>query len=461
MSLVARSGYASNVMADFFQTGAIATLHRLGPTDLPRLERELTEFAREAPIALVLPCHIREVGTKALKGILRELRHIPYLSQIVVGIDGATGVRQWRKARHFFAQLPQKPILLWNDGPRMQAVFKRLEEAELSAGPGGKGRNVWTCLGYVLASEKARMVALHDCDIITYDRELLARLCYPVAHPSLGFDFCKGYYARVTDRLNGRVMRLFITPLIRALKSILGLHPFLVYMDTFRYPLAGEMALDTDLVRRIRIPYDWALEVGMLAEIVRNAAPRAICQSELCGNYDHKHQELSPRDPDKGLNKMACDIVKSFFRRMAAEGIKLDAGLFDTLLSAYSRQAEDTLRFYAADAALNGLNYASHEEENAVATFVRAIRSATDAFQKDPLWSPLIPNWNRVESAIPSLLDDLREAVRKDNDLVEPVISLPLATNITVGGRKLGGRQGSVLNHPITPESRLDESASI
>jgi glucosyl-3-phosphoglycerate synthase len=63
-------------MSDFFQTGAIATLHRLGPTDLPRLERELQEFAKETPVALVLPCHVREVGTKALKLIARELRSV-------------------------------------------------------------------------------------------------------------------------------------------------------------------------------------------------------------------------------------------------------------------------------------------------------------------------------------------------------------------------------------------------
>lgn len=404
-------------MSDFFQTGAIATLHRLRTSDLGRLEQELIEFSRETPIALVLPCHIREVGTRALKTIIRELKHVPYLTQIVVGIDGAPGVRQWRKARRFFEQLPQKPVLLWNDGSRLQALFRKLEDADLSVGERGKGRNVWMCLGYVLASEQVRMVAMHDCDIVTYDRELLARLCYPVAHPALGFDFCKGYYARHTDRLNGRVMRLLVTPLLRALKSILGMHPFLVYMDTFRYPLAGEVALDTDLVRRLRIPHDWALEVGMLAEVFRNTAPRAICQSELCGNYDHKHQELSARDAEKGLNKMACDIVRSFFRRMAAEGIKLDSGLFDTLLSAYSRQAEDTLRFYAADAALNGLKYLRHEEENAVTTFVRSIRLATESFQRDPLWSPLIPNWNRVESALPTFLDELREAVKLDNDL--------------------------------------------
>ncbi len=403
-------------MSDFFQTGAVATLHRLGETGFSRLERELAQFASETPIALVLPCHIREVGTKALRGIARELKSIGYLKQIVVGIDGAN-LRSWKKAKRFFAQLPQKPILLWNDGPRMQHLFKKLEDAELGPGDQGKGRNVWSCFGYVLASDQARMVAVHDCDILTYNRELPARLCYPVAHPSLGFDFCKGYYARATERLNGRVMRLLVTPLLRALKSIVGQHPYLVYMDTFRYPLAGEFALDLDLVRRVRIPADWALEIGMLSEVFRNCAPRAICQSELCDNYDHKHQDLSVRDPGKGLNKMATDIARAFFQRMAAEGIKLDAGLFDTLMSAYMRQAEDTLRFYAADAMLNGLQYPRHEEETAVAVFVRSIRIASQQLQSEPLGSPLISNWNRVESALPDFLDELREAVRLDNDL--------------------------------------------
>jgi glucosyl-3-phosphoglycerate synthase len=403
-------------MSDYFQTGAIATVHRLGRPNVQRLEQELEKFSLETPMALVLPCHTKELGTQALKLIVRELKNVTYLKQIVVGIDGATRARDYRKARTIFRQLPQRPTLLWNDGPRMQHLYKKLENAELGAGPCGKGRNVWTCFGYVLASEQARMVAVHDCDIITYNRELLARLCYPVAHPSLGFDFCKGYYGRVSDQLNGRVMRLMVTPLIRALKSILGAHPFLVYMDTFRYPLAGEFSLDVDLVRRLRIPYDWALEVGTLAEVFRNAAPRAICQSELCENYDHKHQELSAHDAEKGLNKMAVDIAKSFFRRMAAEGIKMDCGLFDTLLSTYLRQAEDTLRFYAADAAINGLSFPRHEEEKAVTTFVRSIQTAEKAFLEDPLWSPLIPNWNRVQSALPSFFDELNETVRLDNE---------------------------------------------
>jgi glucosyl-3-phosphoglycerate synthase len=402
-------------MSDFFQTGAIATLHRLGSPGVDRLEAELQTYCQETPIALVLPCHVRELGSKAIRHMVRELERVRYIKQIVVGIDGATRARHWHRARKFFGRLSQQPVLVWNDGPRIKALYDKLEAVELNAGPRGKGRNVWICCGFVLASEQARMIAVHDCDILTYSRELLARLCYPVAHPSLGFDFCKGYYARTSDRLNGRVMRLLVTPIIRALKSILGLHPFLVYLDTFRYPLAGEFCLDIDLVRRVRIPYDWALEVGMLAEVFRNCAPRAICQSELCDNYDHKHQELSARDAEKGLNKMAVDIVKSLFRRMAAEGIKLDQGLFDTLLSAYMRHAEDTLRVYAADAAINGLLFPRHEEETAVATFVRSIRIAAKAFMEDPLWSPLMCNWNRIQSALPAFFDELNEAVRLDN----------------------------------------------
>ncbi len=401
-------------MSDFFQTGAISTLHRLGEPDVDRMERELAEFSKETPIALVLPCHTRELGSPALKRIAGELAHVGYLRQIVVGIDAATRA-EWLKARRFFGQLPQKPVLIWNDGPRMKKLMSRVKTAELSTGTAGKGRNVWTCFGYVLASGQARMVALHDCDIVNYNRELLARLCYPVAHPDLGFDFCKGYYARVSDRLNGRVMRLLVTPLLRALRSVVESHPFLVYLDTFRYPLAGEISMNLELAGRLRIPFDWSLEIGTLAEVFRNAAPRAICQSELCGNYDHAHQILSADDSLRGLNKMAIDIAKAIFRRMAAEGIRLDAGLFDTLLTSYLRNAEDALRFYSADAAINGLHFPRHDEESAVATFTHSIRAAAKAFQEDTASLPLVPNWNRLKSTLPNFFDDLLKAVALDN----------------------------------------------
>ncbi len=186
-----------------------------------------------------------------------------------------------------------------------------MEKQGLSVGGDGKGRSCWLAYGYLLATADCDVIALHDCDIVNYDRLLLARLCYPVAHPNLGFEFCKGYYARVTERMHGRVTRLFMAPLIRAMESMYPTAPFLKFLESFRYPLAGEFAMRADLARVNRIPGDWGLEVGVLAEIFRNCAVSRICQVDLADTYEHKHQALSEDDPSKGLRRMATDIAKS------------------------------------------------------------------------------------------------------------------------------------------------------
>ena len=402
-------------MADFFQTGEIATLHRLGAANVARLEAELCALAAETPIALVLPCHVRELGTPALERILGELKGVGYLRQIVVGIDGADTAAKWNRARKIFGVLPQETLLLWNDGPRISKLLRTLAKGSLGDGPPGKGRNVWLCLGGVLAAGHARVVAMHDCDIANYSRELLTRLCYPVANPALGFHFCKGYYARVSDRLHGRVTRLLVAPLLRALRSIIGPHPFLNYLGAFRYPLAGEVALHVDDARRLRVPRDWALELGVLAETYRHCAPHAVCQAELCDNYDHKHQSLSPRDPSRGLHKAAREVTLAFFRSMGGEGVKMDASVLATLLAAYQRHAAEALRIYSADALINSLEYPRRDEELAVATFVRAIQEAARAFLIAPLECTSAPSWDRVEEELPDFLPALREAVAADS----------------------------------------------
>ena len=77
----------------------------------------------------------------------------------------------------------------------LRAIHSELATRGLAPHEPGKGRNVWYCMGYILATSRVDAVALHDCDILTYDRSLLARLIYPVAHPQFSFEFCKGYYA--------------------------------------------------------------------------------------------------------------------------------------------------------------------------------------------------------------------------------------------------------------------------
>lgn len=401
-------------MADFHQTGVIATLHRLGKVDPNRLETELEAFAYQMPTALVLPSLYSELEGPALKNIVNELQSVKYLNEIVISLDRASE-QEFDHARKFFSNLYCEHKVIWNDGERVQQLLKLVSENGLDIGNPGKGRGAWLAYGYILARRRSKVIVLHDCDILTYNREFLARLCYPVVNPNMGYEFCKGYYPRVTDRLHGRVTRLFITPLIRTLLSMIGQHPFLAYLDSFRYPLAGEFSMLADLARVNRIPGDWGLEIGVLAEIYRNVSIKRICQVDLCENYEHKHQALSPDDPQKGLMKMVIDITKSLLRNLAAEGLVFDIAFFNTLRTAYVQGAQDAIKKYEDDARINGLVFDRHEERIAVEAFTRGIKTAAEEFIQDSLGIPLITTWNRVISAIPDFFERLENAVDVDN----------------------------------------------
>jgi glucosyl-3-phosphoglycerate synthase len=403
-------------MGDFYQVGVVATFHRLEEADgLDRLEQELARHARTRPIALVLPALFSEFEAQALPHIIEELSRVRYLKRIVLSLDRADR-RQYDIARRAFEGVPTDTVFIWHDGPRMQKLYRQLSDCDLPIGEQGKGRSCWMSYGYVLAAGDCEVIALHDTDITTYDRALLARLCYPVTNPNLGYEFCKGYYPRISNRrMHGRATRLLMTPLLRSLYKIVGYHQLLVYLDSFRYVLAGEMSMVTDLARVNRIPGDWGLEVGTLAEVYRNTSVRRVCQVGLTERYDHKHQELSSEDPERGLLKMSIDICKSIFRTLASEGVALSAGTLRTLAATYVRTAEDTIQRFYGDAMINGLEFDRHSEEIVVGAFTRGIQIAGDQFLTDPLGAPLIPNWNRVISAVPDIFDQLRETVDADN----------------------------------------------
>ncbi|MCK5287363.1 MAG: glycosyl transferase [Thermodesulfovibrionia bacterium] len=401
-------------MADFHQSGLVATFHKLGETNLDRIESELSWYSQERPIALVLPSLYSELEGEALKTIIRELKEIKYIKELVVTLGHCTR-EEFDHARKFFSVLPQTTRLIWNNGERVGHVYKTIESAGLHLGETGKGKSAWMAYGFILAERNFKVIALHDCDILTYNREMLARLCYPVASPNLDYEFCKGYYSRVTDRMHGRVTRLLVTPLIRSLKKVLGHPALLEFLDSFKYPLAGEFSMDIDLARVNKIPADWGLEMGVLAEIYRNCAVRRVCQIDIADNYEHKHQALSPDDASKGLLKMCIDISKSLFRTLASEGVVFSDGFFKTLIATYVTTAQDMLKRYEDDAAVNGLIFDRHEESLAVETFTGGIKIAAETITKDPLGVPLIPSWDRVTSALPDILSMLKEAVDKDN----------------------------------------------
>ena len=405
-------------MSDFHQTGVITALHRLGPTELGRLEGELLQYSAERPIALVLPSLFSEIHGPALKGIVEEIAQVGYLKQLVVSLSGSAAIDEFHQMKALFQGVRclggGEATVVWADGPRVRGLLEQLRAEGLDPGADGKGRATWLAYGYVLATQQARVVATHDCDILGYSRELLARLCYPTANPNMNYEFAKGYYGRVTDRLHGRVTRLFMMPLLRSMKVVLGPIPLLEYLESFRYPLAGECSMTTDLIRANRIPADWGLEVGVLAEVFRNSALKRICQVELIENYDHKHQDLSEDDATMGLHRMVVDIASSIIRNLASYGVEFDAGFLNTMIAAYVRTAQDAIASYSNDAKLNGLKFDRHAEEVAVETFSSALRRAGLNFVRDPMGAPQIPNWSRVISALPDFLDELKDAVERD-----------------------------------------------
>lgn len=407
-------------MSDFFQNGIITTLHNLADRPIEDLEAQLALFARDRPMTLVLPCLYSELAQPALKNILAELSKARYLSHIVIGLDRANK-SQYIEALHYFSVLPQRHTVLWNDGPRLGQIQDKLRGLGLAPGELGKGCNVWYCFGYVQAVGEAKAVALHDCDITTYDRGLLARLLYPVAHPRFNYEFCKGFYARVAQgKLNGRVSRLLVSPLIRTMKKVTGQHAYLDYLDIYRYPLAGEFSMQIDVLKDLRIPSDWGLEIGVLSEVFRNYSTNRLCQVEVADRYDHKHQPLSEQDVSSGLSRMSMDISKSMFRKMATFGTVFDMGTVRTIKASYLRVALDLIESYASDAEINGLHLDRDAEERAVEMFASNLLKAGESFLNSGEDTPYIPSWNRVTSVYPCVFNDLQAAVSQDEQEHHP-----------------------------------------
>ena len=293
-------------MSDFAQAGLICTLQRLNDTHLTRVEAELASLSRARPIALVLPCHGRDLEQPAFARLLDELKTTDFLREIVLSVNGvAPALREALPAR--LAALPQKITLLQNE--------------PLPGEPAGKGRNVCAAFEYLARAGECEIIATQDCDVSSFQRADLARLCYAVAHPQLGFRLAKAYYSRVTDRLYGRVSRLFLAPLLHAIVRVAGHQPLVDFLLSFRYPLAGEVALTRELAAGLPVSSGWGLEIGQLCEVFRRVDPREVCQVDGGAGYDHKHQPAAT-----ALVDMAAEIARELFTQLAAEGLAGDAG---------------------------------------------------------------------------------------------------------------------------------------
>ncbi len=369
-------------MSDFAQTGLICTLQQLAPNPAPHLEAELLELALHRPIGLVLPCHAAELDQPALLHIREELRAANWLHDIVVSFNGLDS-GGWQHAQRFFGGMPQRLHLLWNDGPQLGPLLTQVQGSAAH----GKGLNLWAGIGAVLSMHPNAILLTQDCDVLSFRRENLARLAYAAAHPELGFSFAKMYYSRATDRLYGRVTRLFLAPLLQAVVRVAGHHPLLDFLRSFRYLLAGEIAIGSDLAAALPIDSSWGVEIGMLARVFRQVDPRTVAQVDGGSGYEHRHH---PAEEGGSLARMAREISQTLLAALQREGCGGTDFTWEAVGEAYLKEGHQAVQRSSALARINGLPHDADAEIRLVELF------ATELLGSAVPYSAPLPSWDAL-----------------------------------------------------------------
>jgi glucosyl-3-phosphoglycerate synthase len=409
----------------------ITTIHDFG-CDLEVLENKLNQLSQDFPTAVLIPALYEELERPALASIVKHLQQCAFVKTVIVCLYAET-IGQYATAVKFFESMPQPTFVIWENGKRVTQILETLRDRNLNLlNYKGKGRAVWLGLG--IASLEADAIALHDADIITYDRTYPLKLLFPLLEKEFGIAFNKAYYARISSesrKLNGRVMRLFVTPLLTALTELFGYQNYLRYLNAFRYPLSGEFALSNDLALNIRIPSNWGLEIGLLSEVYRNVAQKRIAQIDL-GIFDHKHQVLGDSSQE-GLQKMCRDILRSVLRTLTeTEQVIVTREHLHSLRIKFRREAQDYTRQYFVDAWFNNLQFDRHQEEVTTELFEKVIADTGEDYFSNPFGAQ-IPDWTRALAVMPDLREQLRDAALMDAAEAKALMVVHNDSPISVG----------------------------
>jgi len=309
------------------------------------------------------------------ENILRQLKDVSYLSQIIFGLDQATEEDVFQLRDLITKHKIKNHLIQWNDGPGFKSIYEKLNKAGFNITEAGKGKNMFLSFGIAMALG-AESVGLVDADIRTFKRVQLDRLFYPVV--VLNYDFSKAFYSRIMDKaLYGRVKRLLLDPLLLALKrkftesreeKMLRLIDFLL---GFNYQLSGEVVFRVDLLKKMRFATNWGVEIFTLIEVYRKASSPAQVMFSM-EPFDHKHQGISDDDGSRGLNRMAIDIVTTLMNALVIEeGLEISETFFRDLAITYQAVAEEQIKKYSDDASFSNLRHDRDSEEYMVRNVFR------------------------------------------------------------------------------------------
>jgi len=373
--------------------------------DFDTMSSNLSNFKTKFPSGLIIPVFGSDITSPGLSKIVEEINKCDYLCKVYIALS-AQGSGDYEESLRVSRKFKVPCEVVWCNKPEVIAIFEELKKKGLDVTQlSGKGKDVWIAIG--IASLELFAFAIHDADIVSYTKMLPTKLLYPIIEPKLDFFFAKGYYARINQtnkKLYGRIHRLFVNPLLEILQEKLRYSKFLTYLQSFSYPLAGEIALYSDLATHLRIPADWGLELGLLAEIYRNAAYGRICQIDL-GFYDHRHKPID----SGGLLRTAEDSFITLLRTLTeTENIDVSETFLTSVQVSYRRLAQDKIRQYHADATCNRLDFDRHEEETNVDALCSAILTGGRKYLENPIRAQL-PDWLRTMAAMPDIREKLRE----------------------------------------------------
>ena len=394
---------------DFDQRG-IAKIHDFS-MDFNTMSAQLRNLAQDYPSGLIIPIIESDLKSQVLARMVSELNECDYLKKVFIALS-AKNQESYEEADRIFGRFKVPHDIIWCNKPEVTFVLEELKKKGLDVtGLTGKGKDLWIAMG--IASLELHAFAVHDADILYYSRMLPTKMLYPVVEPKLDFFFAKGYYARInleSRKMYGRISRLFMNPILEAMQEkLLHKSRFVSYLQSFSYPLSGEIAIYSDLAMRLRIPCDWGFEVGLLAELYRNTSYERICEVDL-GFYDHKHKEVIAN----GLVSTAEDSLVTFLRTLTEmDGIEVSQPFLQSLQVMYRKMAQDKIRQYHADATCNNLDYDRHQEECSVDSLSEAIIAAGKKYLVDPAKTQL-PDWLRTKAAMPGIRERLREAAIDD-----------------------------------------------
>jgi len=374
-------------MSSFSQKHTKITNLYLFGKGMEDLKPRIRKSASGKRAVLVIPSLATEFTAEenrpVFKNMLKQLSSVSYLYKIIFGLDGATDNEALKLAGLIKEYGIKNYLIQHNEGEAFKALYGKLNDAGFSLEQPGKGKNMFMSFG-VAQSLGAQCVGVIDADIKTFHRRQLDRMFYPVI--VLDYDFAKAFYLRIGNgHMYGRVKRLLLDPLLLALKrkfSDSGEDKFLRLVDyllAFNYQLSGEVVFDISLLKRMHFATNWGVEIFTLIEVYRRA--NNVCQVQFSSEpFDHKHQPISPSDSERGLYKMATDIVATIFSSLVIEeGLEISDYFIQDLTITYLNVANELIKKYADNSDFSSLQYDRNAEEAMVrGIFKDAILDAGD-----------------------------------------------------------------------------------